>query len=98
MHLNFRRAALWVLVCGALLRVSLALVNSDANDRHMNVIEIMAYEDRIPLPHEDREAFQPKLYHGAVAAFLKIGRPQSGRAETIVAQLVGCTAGIFTLL
>src|SRR5215510_8593871 len=98
MHLNFRRAALWVLVCGALLRVSLALVNSQANDRHMNVIEIMAYENRIPLPHEDREAFQPKLYHGTVAALLKIVPRQATRLHILIAQLLSCVAGLWTLL
>ena len=98
MQQNFRKAALWVFACGVVLRVALALVNSEANDIHMNMIKIMAYQNRIPEIHEDREAFQPKLYHATVAALLKIVRPQSGRAETILAQLVGCTAGIFTLL
>src|SRR5215831_13859456 len=98
MQLSFKKAALWVFVCGVILRVALALVNDQANDTHTNVIRIMAYENRIPENHEDREAFQPKLYHATVAALLKIMRPQSGRIETIVAQMVSCTAGIFTLL
>ena len=98
MEENFSKAALWVFACGVILRVALALVNSDANDIHMNVVKIMAYENRIPAPSEDREAFQPKLYHGTVAAFLKIVRPQSARVETILAQLISCAAGLFTLL
>src|SRR5215813_3191460 len=97
MEATFRKAALWVFVCGVILRVALALVYDQANDTHTNVIRIMAYENRIPENHEDREAFQPKLYHGTVAALLKIVPPQSAWFETILAQLVGCTAGIFTV-
>src|SRR5215468_7205595 len=95
---NFRKAALWVFACGVVLRIALALVNSEANDIHMNIIKIMAYENRIPENDEDREAFQPKLYHATVAAFLKILRPQSAQVETIIAQLISCAAGIFTVL
>src|SRR5262249_26918808 len=98
MQLSLKKAALWVFACGVILPVALALANSEANDVHIHMIRIMAYENRVPEIHEDREAFQPKLYHATVAALLKIMRPQSGRIETIVAQLVSCTAGIFTLL
>ena len=98
MQLSFKKAALWVFACGVILRIALALVNDQANDIHMNVIKIMAYENRIPENEEDREAFQPKLYHAMVAALLKIVSPQSGRIETILAQLISCAAGIFTVL
>src|SRR5262245_17414470 len=98
MQLSFKKATQWVFVCGVILRIALALVNFQANDDHMSVIKVMAYDNRIPEVHESREAFQPKLYHGTVAALLKIVRPQSGRVETILAQLISCTAGIFTLL
>ncbi len=98
MQLSFTRAALWVLVCGMILRVALALINTQANDDHMSVIKIMAYENRIPEAHETWEAFQPKLYHATVAALLKIVPPQSERLQIILAQLMSCTAGIFTLL
>jgi Dolichyl-phosphate-mannose-protein mannosyltransferase len=98
MQLSFKKAAQSVFVCGVILRIALALVNTQSNDDHMSVIKIMAYENRIPEVHEAREAFQPKLYHATVAAVLKIVRPQSGLVETILAQLVGCAAGILTLL
>ena len=98
MQLSFKKAALWVFACGVILRIALALVNEQANDVHINMIKIMAYENRIPKNDEDREAFQPKLYHATVAAFLKILRPQSAQVETILAQLISCAAGIFTVL
>src|SRR5262244_2592954 len=97
MQLSFKKAALWVFACGVILRIALALVNDQANDVHMNVIKIMAYENRIPENDEDHEAFQPKLYHATVAALLKIVRPQSAQVETILAQLISCAAGIFTV-
>jgi len=98
MEENFRKAALWIFVCGLLLRVALAVVNSEANDIHMNIIKIMAYENRLPLPHEDREAFQPKLYHGTVAALIKSVPRQATGLHVLIAQLLSCVAGIWTLL
>jgi hypothetical protein len=98
MEVKFRKAALWVLACGVILRVALALVNDDANDDHMSVIRIIAYENRMPERGEVKEAFQPKLYHATVAVLLKVVRPQSKRAQMILAQMVSCAAGILTLL
>ena len=98
MQLSFKKTALWIFACGVILRVALALVNDQANDDHMKVIKIMAYENRIPENYEAGEAFQPKLYHATVAALLKIGRPQTAQLETILAQLISCAAGILALL
>src|SRR6185503_15883563 len=71
-----------------MLRIALALVNDEANDDHLSVVRVMAYESRIPEKDEFKEAFQPKLYHGTIAALFRILRPESQRAETILAQLV----------
>src|SRR5262249_13814136 len=98
MQLSFKKTALWIFACGVILRVALALVNDQANDDHMKVIKIMAYENRIPENYEAGEAFQPKLYHATVEALLKIGRPQTAQLETILAQLISCAAGILALL
>jgi hypothetical protein len=95
---NFRKAALWVFACGVILRIALALVNTQSNDDHLNVSKIMGYENRIPEAHEVNEAFQPKLYHGTVAVLLKVMPPQSERLQIILAQLISCIAGIFTVL
>jgi len=58
-----------------MLRIALALVNDEANNDHLSVIRVMAYENRIPEKDEFKEAFQPKLYHGTVAALFRILRP-----------------------
>jgi hypothetical protein len=96
---NYRKAILLVFFCGVLLRVALALINWEANDRlHIEVIRIIADEHRIPDKDEVDEAFQPKLYHMVVAALWKIVPTQSLPLRIRIAQLVSCTAGILTLL
>jgi len=40
-------------------RLAGMVVNGDANDNHMDVIEVMAYEHRIPADNELWESFQP---------------------------------------
>lgn len=101
-----KRATPLVLFIGVVLRVALALVNSEANDNHLKVSKIIADENRIP---EDDcqpppgncpvyEAFQPKLYHVTVALLWKIIPNQSLPIRTRAAQLLSCAAGILTLL
>jgi hypothetical protein len=96
--MNFRKAALWVLTLGIILRIAFAIVNLGSNDDQMSVIKVMAYENRTPETHELHQAYHPKLYHGTVAALYRLLRPQSPRVERILAQLVSVVAGILTLL
>lgn len=99
-------------VVAALLRLALATVNREQSDNHVSLIDTMAYENRIPEYDREtdsvKEAFQPKLYHAAVAGILKIdpsdvaSRPcvseYPGSPHTIwVGQMVSCTAGILTI-
>jgi Dolichyl-phosphate-mannose-protein mannosyltransferase len=96
---KFGKVAILVLVCGVLLRATLALINWEANDAgHIAVIRVIADENRIPDKNEDGEAFQPKLYHVTVAALWKIVPTHSLPIRIRIAQLVSCTAGILTLL
>jgi hypothetical protein len=95
---KFRRLAFIVFCCGVLLRVTLALVNLEANDDHLGTISIIANENRLPVKDETAEAFQPKLYYATVAAIWKIIPTQSLPIRIRIAQLVSCTAGILTLL
>ncbi len=88
-----------VLVLGVVSRVWLALVNEEANDRHLPVIRIIAFEHRFPAWDEKWEAFQPKLYHLTVALVWRaMGSGASRLALVRAAQLVSCTAGVLTLL
>jgi len=95
---NFSKATTLVFVCAVLLRVVLSLVNTESNDNHLEVIRIMAYENRIPVRNEAHEAFQPKLYHATVAAFLKLVSSDAIWLQVVIAQLVSCAAGVLTLI
>jgi Dolichyl-phosphate-mannose-protein mannosyltransferase len=88
-----------VLVCflGILLRVVLATVNLEANDNHIEVISVIADENRIPTVVEFWEAFQPKFYHVTVAVIWRALSISSPLTRIRVAQLLSCAAGIVTL-
>ena len=75
----------------------LATVNLEANDNHIEVINVIADENRIPDKAEFWEAFQPKLYHVTVATLWRALRISSPPSRIRLAQLVSCTAGIATL-
>jgi len=91
------KAVVVVFLSGALLRVILAVVNLEANDNHIEVISVIADENRIPDKAEFWEAFQPKLYHVTVAALWRALPTSSPLIRIRLAQLVSCAAGIVTL-
>lgn len=86
-----------VFALGVLLRVYLALVNREANDDHLTVIRIIAFQHHLPRLREAWEGFQPKLYHVTTAILWQISPWQSPTARLLIAQLVACAAGIATL-
>ncbi len=86
-----------VLAVGVLLRLYLAVVNREANDDHLSVIRIIAFQHHLPRLREAWEGFQPKLYHVSVAMLWILSPWQSSTARILIAQLVACAAGIATL-
>lgn len=86
-----------VLVTGILLRLTLAVVNTQANDDHISVIKVLAGKARVPPGGHLFEEFQPKLYHATVALAWRLSPWQSGRGLIVIAQMVSCAAGILTL-
>ena len=82
---------------GVLLRVYLALVNTEANDDHLTIIRIIAQQHRLPRLRDAWEGFQPKLYHVPVAVLWNLSPWQSPTVQLRIAQLVACAAGIATL-
>jgi hypothetical protein len=86
-----------VLALGVLLRLYLAVVNREANDDHLSVIRIIAFQHHLPRLREAWEGFQPKLYHVSVALLWNLSPWQSPTARVLIAQLVACAAGIATL-
>jgi dolichyl-phosphate-mannose-protein mannosyltransferase len=94
---TIRAAERSVLATGILLRVYLALVNTEANDDHLSVIRIIADQHRFARLREAWEGFQPQLYHGTVAVLWHLSPWDSPLAQVRIAQLVVCAAGITTL-
>ncbi len=92
---RFARSAI---VLGVALRLALAWVNGEANDDHMPVIRTIEFEHRFPTVHEEWESFQPKLYHTTVAIVLGTLGVESSTAQVRIAQLIGCLAGLATLV
>ena len=86
-----------VFAIGSLLRLYLAVVNSEANDDHLAVIRIIADEHRLPRLLDAWEGFQPKLYHVTAAILWNLSPWQSSGVRVRIAQLVSCAAGIATL-
>ena len=84
-------------ILGVVFRLGGAVVNTEANDDHMQVIRVLSTERRIPAPDEFWESFQPLLYHATVASAL-VALPElpPGR-DTKVAQGISCAAGLLTL-
>ena len=86
-----------IFAVGVLLRLYLAVVNREANDDHLSVIRIIAFQHHLPRLREAWEGFQPKLYHVSVAILWNLSPWQSSTARILIAQLVACAAGIATL-
>jgi hypothetical protein len=93
-----RPVIFFILVLAISLRLIGVVANNEANDPHLEVSEVMAYQHRIPAATEVWEGFQPKLYHGTVAAILMVlPRSLPGVVQIRVAQAVSAAAGIYTL-
>jgi hypothetical protein len=87
-----------VFVLATLLRIILALVNTEANDDHFGVIDIIRAEQRLPGRDECWECFQPKMYHAFVAGTLELLPVEARAVQIRVAQLINCLAGCVTLV
>lgn len=81
------------------LRLALSLVNREANDDHMQVVNLILQTGKLPQEYDCWECFQPKLFHFTVAMVLQ----GSGLADAdlsikiLVAQLINFLAGVITL-
>src|SRR3954462_10267078 len=93
----FERWARWVLALAFALRLTLALINMDAFDPHMPVVQAIAYEHRIPGRDDMWEGFQPKLWHSTVAMVLRLVPTRHIKDITRIAQGVNVLAGMATL-
>ncbi|MGH7659114.1 MAG: glycosyltransferase family 39 protein [Gemmatimonadales bacterium] len=88
--------AIFALAVG--FRIALAMLNLEANDNHMAVSQVMAFENRIPDETELHQSYHPKLFHGTAALIWRILPDPSLENATRAAQLLNAVAGIVTIL
>lgn len=94
------RAAVWlaaVFLAGAFLRLSLALVNTEANDDHMAVITRIERTASVPIRADCHQCYHPKLFHLSAVTAIKAFSLDRPLSKTTAAQLLSCAAGIVTL-
>jgi hypothetical protein len=94
-HTSRIMIAIFVIAMG--LRLSLALVNREANDDHTEVVSLILKNGVLPIQNDCWECFQPKLFHGTVALVAKLLSLQDMNALIVAGQLINVSASIFML-
>ena len=95
--MNYKKISSFVFFIAILLRVLLSFFNFQAPDNHLEVSQIIKNESRLPTKDDCWEGFQPKFYHLAVAAILKVFHIENYWYQVLVAQFLSCVAGILTI-
>lgn len=91
-RINWRLVGL-VFVLATGLRVSLAIVNREANDNHYEVVELIL-EGRTGLTMADcHECFHPKLFYYVCAAVVRVCGLTSEATRTQAGQLLDVSLG-----
>ncbi len=91
---------IFIFALSTFLRFSLALVNREANDNHLEVVDIILAEESLPMGEDCWECFQPKLYHSFLAGVFTIFSIERTTSRILIGQLINALAGtgtIFTL-
>lgn len=80
-----------------LLRLTLASINRDANDAHLEVTQIILETGKLPTWNNCWECFQPKLYHLTLATIFYLTKTNDLNQQIVIANLVSFLAGAITL-
>ncbi|MCG2783633.1 MAG: glycosyltransferase family 39 protein [Anaerolineae bacterium] len=88
-----------IFLIGVISRISLAFVNREANDPHMEVVQWILTHNDLPIQTDDNcwECFQPKLYYFTTAVFLHFFSINNPDTQIIIAQLLNSLLGIVML-
>jgi hypothetical protein len=86
-----------VIVAAVVLRVGIALYNTEANDDHMEVVALIADQGANPLVDDCWQCCQAKLFHRSAAAVINLFSIEDPGARVISAQLLNVAAGGLTL-
>jgi len=82
------------------LRFTLAIVNREANDDHLEVVRMIMQEKRLPGIDDCLECFHPKLFHYTLALiFQAVGiEINDVTSQTVLAQLLNAFLGTVLIL
>ena len=88
---------LFLIAIAAILRLSLSLVNREANDNHYEVVKLIL-DGRSGLTMADcHECFHPKLFYYVCAAVVRSLGLVSESSRIVTGQLLNSVAGLMTL-
>lgn len=79
------------------LRTSLALVNREANDDHLEVVRLILFTGNLPTGDQCWECFQPKLYHATLAGLFQFANILNPDRQVLFANLFSLLSGALTL-
>jgi hypothetical protein len=80
-----------------LIRFSLAIVNREANDDHMETINIIIDQGRLPVKEDCWECAHPKLFYSTVAAVSKAFSISDPSQRIVTAQMVNFVLSLVML-
>jgi hypothetical protein len=87
-----------IFVTSLALRIVLALLNREANDLHMQVVDMIAYQGHLPEHGECDECYQPHFFYLVAAGMIRLLRVSTPAAGIVACQLLNVAAGAVTLL
>lgn len=101
-----KKIVIAIFLLAGVLRLSLSVVNYQANDNHYEIIDIIKNRGVSAARCGAAESFHPKLYHCTIAYICKIPPFRhvpiepfhiQGRLQIVLAQLANCIAGLVTI-
>ncbi|MFH1524320.1 MAG: glycosyltransferase family 39 protein [Chloroflexota bacterium] len=100
MSLKTKRLFTIIFLLAVMLRLGLTLVNRQANDNHVEVINLILQTHKLPITQDCGECFQPKVFHFTAAMVIKgLGLSDANQSTIgLIAQLVNFVAGLITLV
>jgi hypothetical protein len=88
--------AIFIIAVG--LRFVLAVINREANDYHMEVINQMVDKHKIPQREDCWECFQPKFFYIISAGIIKVFNVQKIETRIIIIQFFNAILGFLSIL
>lgn len=95
---NTSKFIVFVFILSMGLRLTLAFLNREANDSHMEVINWILDKHELPVKEDCWQCYQLKFFHVLAAELLKIFQITNNDVKIIFIQLLNVLFGFLTLL